>query len=66
MSLPGPERRLSVGQSTAALPANSDVDFLRDLDCIIDLDAEVTNRAFNLCVPKQQLDSTQIACPPVD
>jgi hypothetical protein len=28
--------------------------------CPRDLDAEFTNGAFNLCVPKQQLDSTQI------
>jgi hypothetical protein len=44
----------------------SDIDLLRDLDCIIDLNTEVTDGALDLRMSKQQLDCTQVAGAPVD
>jgi len=40
---------------------DSDVDLLGDLDGVVDLDAKVPNRAFNLRVPEQKLDRSQIS-----
>jgi hypothetical protein len=42
----------------------SDVDLLRDLDSIVDFDAEVPHGAFDFRVPKQQLDCAQVAGTP--
>jgi hypothetical protein len=33
---------------------------------VIDLDAEIPHRAFDLGMPEQELDSPQVACPPID
>lgn len=44
----------------------SDIDLLGDLDCVIDLDAEVANRALDLGMSKQELDRAQIASAAVD
>ncbi len=43
-----------------------DVDLLRNFDRVIDLDAEVSDCAFDLGMPKQELDSSQISHSPVD
>jgi hypothetical protein len=45
--------RLRAGQSTAALPGTSDVDFLGDLNRIVYLDAKISNRAFDLRMAQQ-------------
>jgi hypothetical protein len=34
--------------------------------CIVDLDAEIPDRAFDLGMPEQQLDGSEISCPPID
>jgi hypothetical protein len=34
----------------------SELDLFRDAERIVDLDAEVANGAFQLCVPEEQLD----------
>ena len=39
---------VSAGQSPAALPGSSDVDFLRDLKRVVDLYAQIPNRTFDL------------------
>jgi hypothetical protein len=44
----------------------SDVDLLRELNCVIDLDSEVANGALNLGMSKQELDGAQIAGAAVD
>ena len=44
----------------------SDVDLLGDLDSVIDLDAEVANRAFDLRMAEQKLDRPQISSSPID
>ena len=41
---------------------NSEFNLLGDSEGIFDLDAEVSNRAFKLRVPQQQLDRTQVSC----
>ncbi len=33
------------------------IDLLRDLDRVVDLDADIPDRAFNLGMPEQELDS---------
>jgi hypothetical protein len=38
---------------------------LGDRQSIVDLDPEIANRAFDLCVAKQELNGTQVARPPV-
>jgi hypothetical protein len=43
---PEPARK-GYGQSTAALPGTSDVDFLGDLKRVVDLNAEVADGAFD-------------------
>src|SRR6185295_2999499 len=47
-------------------PCRSDLDFLRDIKCVVDLDAEVAHRAFYLRVAQEQLDGPEISCAPVD
>jgi hypothetical protein len=44
----------------------SDVDLLSNLDCIVDLNAEVPHGALNLGMSKQKLYGSQVARPPVD
>ena len=39
----------------------SELDLFRDAERIVDLDAEVANGAFQLCVPEEQLDRPQVA-----
>jgi hypothetical protein len=33
---------------------------------VIDLNAKISDRAFDLCMPEQELDSPEIARPPID
>ena len=44
----------------------SDIDFLGDLDRIIDLDAEISNGALDLRMSEQKLHGSEVACPPVN
>jgi hypothetical protein len=55
-----------VGQSLSALPGISDVNLFRNCQGVIDLNAEIPDRAFDLGMPEQELDSPQVACPPID
>jgi hypothetical protein len=43
-----------------------DIDLLRDLDGVIDLDAEVAHSAFYLRVTEQKLHGPKVTRPPVD
>jgi hypothetical protein len=53
--------------SSGAHPARrSDLGLLRDLQGIVDLDAEVPHRRFQLGVPEEQLDGTQVLGSTVD
>jgi hypothetical protein len=55
-----------MGRAWQLCPGISDLDFLRDLKCIVDLDAQVANGAFDLGVAEQQLDRSQIPGAPID
>ena len=54
------------GQSVAALPRCSDVDLLGDRERIVDLDAEVPDRALHLSVAKEKLNRTEVPSPPIN
>jgi hypothetical protein len=55
-----------VGQSMSALPGNSDINLFCYGQGVIDLDAEVSDGAFDLGVAEQKLHGPQVACAPVD
>lgn len=48
------------------LKADLDVDLLRDRQSVLDLDAEVPDGAFQLGMPEQELDCTDVARTAVD
>jgi hypothetical protein len=54
------------GQSVTALPLRSDVNLLGDGERVIDLDAEVPDRALDLGMAKEQLNRPKIAGTPID
>ena len=55
------------GKRTCRLcPGSSDVNLLRYGQGIIDLDAEVPDGAFDLCVTEQEPSGSQVAGAPVD
>jgi hypothetical protein len=70
IAIDGSERRLWVGsgpvRSRAARLLGSEFDLLRDAERIVDLDTEVANRAFEIDVPKRQLNGSEIASLLVD
>jgi hypothetical protein len=47
-------------------PAGLHLSLLGDLQCIVNLDAETPDDAFELCVSKQKLNGTEIPRAPVD
>jgi hypothetical protein len=56
-----------VGQSDGALARiSSDIDLLRNLDRVIDLDAERANDAFDLRMAEQNLDGPEVPRSPID
>jgi hypothetical protein len=54
------------GRACLLCPGISDINLFRYCQSIIYLDAEISNRAFNLGVAKQKLDGPEIAGAPVD
>ncbi len=50
----------------SALPGYFRHQLFRYCERIIDLDAEIPDRAFDFDMPKQELDSSEIICPPID
>ena len=57
----GYERPIGGGQSVTALPQCSDVDLFGDVERVIDLDAEVPDRALHLGMAKEQLNRAEAA-----
>jgi hypothetical protein len=57
---------ISGGQSATALPRYSDVNLLGDREGVIDLDAEVSDRALHLGVPEEQLNRAEVPGSPID
>jgi hypothetical protein len=47
-------------------PGISDINLFRYCEGIIHFDAEIPHRAFDLSMPEQELDSPQVARPPID
>ena len=54
------------GRVRQLCPGSSDVDFLRDLKRIVDLDAQIAHSAFDLGMAEEELDGSQVAGAPVD
>ena len=54
------------GRACPLCPGSSDINLFRYCQGVIDLDAEISDRAFDLGMPEQQLDSPQVARPPID
>jgi hypothetical protein len=48
------------------MASEDQIDLLGDLTRIVDLDSEITDCAFNLVMPKQELDSPKVSGSPVD
>ena len=55
-----------VGRACPLCPGISDINLFRYCQGIIDLDTEIPDRAFDLGMPEQKLDSPEVARPPVD
>ena len=57
---------MGTGRACLLCPSISDVNLFRYCQGVIDLDAEIPDRAFDLGMPKQELDGPEISCPPID
>jgi hypothetical protein len=55
-----------LGRACPLCPGISDVNLFRYGQRVIDLDAEISDRAFDLGMSKQKLDGPEIASPSVD
>ena len=54
------------GRACPLCPGTSDINLFRYCQSVIDFNAKVSDRTFDLGMPKQQLDGPQVARPPVD
>jgi hypothetical protein len=54
------------GRACPLCPGISDINLFRYCQGVIDLDAEIPDRAFDLGMPKQELDSPEISRPSID
>ena len=63
MAQTGGER---AGRACPLCPGNSDINLFRYCEGIIGFDAEISDRAFDLCMSEQKLDGPEIASPPID
>ena len=57
---------MGTGRADMLCPGISDVNLFRYCQGVIDLDAEIPDRAFDLGMPEQELDSPEVACPSID
>jgi hypothetical protein len=57
---------LETGRACPLCPGISDINLFRYCQRVIDLDAEIPDRAFDLGMPEQELDHPQVARPPID
>ena len=58
--------RSVLGRACPLCPGISDVNLFRYRKCVIDLNAEVSDGAFDFCVAEQELHGPQFAGPTVD
>jgi hypothetical protein len=54
------------GRARPLCPGISDINLFRYCQRVIDLNAKIPDRAFDLCMSEQKLDGPGIASPPVD
>jgi hypothetical protein len=54
------------GRACPLGPGISDINLFRYCQGVIDLDAEIPDRAFDLGMPEQELDGPEISRPPID
>jgi hypothetical protein len=66
MSPPGTKLLMEGGQSKSLCPGVSDVNLFRYGERVINLDAKISDRAFDLGMAEQKLHGSQIAGPAVD
>jgi hypothetical protein len=60
----GTKRLLKSGRACPLCPGISDINLFRYCQGIFN--SEISNRAFNLGMPEQELDSPEIACPSIN
>src|SRR5664279_2513550 len=58
--------RLKVGRACPLCPGISDINLFRYCQGVIDLNAEIPDRAFDLGMTKQELNGSEISCPSID
>jgi hypothetical protein len=66
MSVVGTKRLWRLGRACPLCPGISDIDLFRYRQGVIDLDAEITYSALDLCMSEQKLDSPEIAYASID
>ena len=68
MSLHGGKKPAGYGSGRACPlgPGISDINLFRYCQGVIDLDAEIPDRAFDLGMPEQELDGPEVSRPPID
>jgi hypothetical protein len=66
MAASGTNRRLEAGQSMSALPGYFRRQLVPLLPGVIYFDAQVSDRAFDLGMPKEKLNGPEVSCPPID
>jgi len=64
-NLPSPEKGWT-GRRGRLCGGDSDVDLLGNGQRVVDLNAEITNRAFDFPMSKKKLDGAKISCSPID
>ena len=62
----GAVQKQGKGRSASAPPQLSDLDLFGDRQGVVNFNAEIPNRALDLRVAEQQLDSPQVACLSID
>ena len=55
-----------MGRACPLCPGISDINLFRYCQGVIDLDAEIPDRAFDFGMTEQELNSPQVARPPID
>jgi hypothetical protein len=57
---------LKVGRACPLCPGISDINLFRYCQSVIDLDAQILDRALDLRMPQQELDGPEISCPSIN
>jgi hypothetical protein len=55
-----------LGRAFPLCPGISDINLFRYCQRVIDLNAKIPDRAFDLGMPEQELDGPEITCPSID